>query len=211
MTEIKTDYQAFTVILVSVVLREQPEQSVIAVGGVEFYEDTGGWRSRVYILDLQRSTESWDDVILHAERTLNNPVFSLQAASEEVMLIVDNSTGSTRIGDIVMELEVPSVCTVMSGEAVKRSDGLMMHIPVVDVVEGLIAAYQAGRVEIAETLELAEGLEGSLQRISVKEAREIDALPLAAALLVYYADDCVPMGDADIGVHEYDTANWGLE
>ncbi len=203
------DYPA---IIVAAVLREAPETSVIAAAGIDFITTSRGNAAKIDVVELKLVTSSWPEVILHAERVVESPEFSMQSAVGDTILVVDNSKGTRAVTEQIMEMDTYTVVAVLTEERNKRTAGGNTYLPVVDVVGALISAYQSGRIEISKELSLAESLEAAMLTASIRDAAELGALALAVAHIAYQSDSIVDSAgsDDDVDSADYDTANWGI-
>jgi len=205
-----TRYDQYATIVVAALLREPPNHSLIAAAGISFPDGERGPEAKIEVVELMRLDKPWLDVIDEAERVANSPIFDLQAAGGDVVVVVDNTLGTSAIASRILTGDCYAICAVLTAERKARSDGTQQYMPTADVVGALITAYQQGRIEVSEGLELAETLAGELDAVSLKEIDEVGDLVLLVGHVAYQADNMLPsMGGAPVDT--YDTDTWGLE
>ena len=197
-------FDKYKIVVVSAVLREQPEGSIIAAAGVDFVDTPLGVGAKVDIITVIRSVEPWPYVVIHADRVANNPEFAMQTGSGDVILVIENTVGTPTIAAQVLDLDIYAMPVVLTGEQGERNDGMSYFIPAGTVVGALIAAYQSGRVEISAAIEFAETLESGIAGVTMRDAGEVGALVLSIAHIVYQADNALPSFGTE-GIAEYDT------
>jgi hypothetical protein len=186
------DYQ---VIVVSAVLREIPEMSVIAAGGVDFLDTPTGFRKKIDIIELWQMSEPWDEVIMRAERVASNPDFFLQEANDQVSLIVDTTDSDQSTIDQLLNMDRYGEAVVLTNEREHRYHSGQYYRPMRDIVAALVNAYQKGRIVVAGDLELSTTLESSISRVTIRAATEIEPLALSVALISWKAGEELPFED----------------
>ncbi len=204
--------EKFAYIVVSAVLREQPGKSIVAAGGLVSSLD----RPHIEIFALEELEDPFKVVVAKAERLANGEGFELQRADGAVDLVVDNSEGTQAEIEQLWEMEeITTAAVAMTSERKKHRDGNLTFLPSRDVVGALQRSYQERRVQISTQLALAQETETALQSLTLRDAEEVAALPLAIALIVHRCNEMAPEGmsnddDDDDPLKGYDSANWGL-
>ena len=198
------EYDNYERIMVSAILRETPESSVLGACGLNFVDAQGGMKPNINVLSIIKVAEPWPEVVRQAERMANNPQFSFQRECGELELIIDNTNGTSQILEMTYDMEIDASCIELS---LSETDINKWRFR--DVAGALIACFQGGRIQIASGIALAKTLEAALAVVSVRDSATIDALPLAVALIAFAAEKAVPADTYDRG-SGYDTANWGL-
>jgi len=187
MLAVPDGFDTYAVIILAVVLREQPESSVICVGGVDYVDGVDGIVPRVEIITVEQSVESWLDVVRGAARLAGNPAFSKQAAVGDMVVCVDNTLGTPIIARQVRDMSyygVP-VTTV-------RRDDVGQYTPLHDVVGALISSYQGGMVTISSAVLWAESMEIAVREVTLRDCENIGGLALGLAHVAYHADKATP-------------------
>lgn len=184
----------YEVVLISGVLQEAPGgySSVVAACGVNFDEIDDDWFPRLSVVELMISNEYPVDVIKMLDRLSHSPAFMLQESDGEVEVIVDVTSDSS-LAEFVMDMD-NGVAVYLKAEGAGR-DGMLRHIPQHKIVSSLVRAYQKGRIQVSEELDLAKTLETALLSTTVDEAKDVQPIALAVGLLCHFADDMIPVGD----------------
>jgi hypothetical protein len=213
MSEIDSRFEDYSVIIVSAILREEPEFSFIGAAGISFPDGERGPEAKVEVVELLQTKEAWPDVIARAERIANSPSFDMQAAGGDIIMLVDNTMGTASITSRVLNGDCYAVCVVVSNERTTREDGNQSHIPKRDIVGALVSAYQEGRIEVSGALDLAEPFASEVSRLSLRDLDTTGDIALLVGHIVRQADAMLP-SELDSTLQQsatYDTDNWGLE
>ena len=208
---IQRDYRGG--VIVSAVLREQPEFSIIAACGVNYRETISDYRARVEVIELLQTEEPFDEVVRLAQRITQFPEFSLLGNANKSYLVVDNTDGSARMTELLGQIRRPNSMTiVLTVEREQRYHGGQYYVPRRDVIANLVDAFQGGRIEVAEELTLSGMLESELTNLTVRAANEASALVVAVAMLTWKAGENCPAGyfSEPAPYSDYDPLRWGL-
>jgi hypothetical protein len=205
------DFSKYQCIIVTTVLKEAPEPSILAVGGVYFKETALRLQAYTEILNLKQIEKPFFDTVLEGLQVAQNPEFHLQRSGNEVYFLVDQSEAASDFyTQIPGDLEVGIIpCEMTTGKL--DEEGMVAEIPFRDVVATLADAYQGARIQIAKGLELTDALSTLLPNVRVKVADEAGAVEIAVGLVVWQAS----RGEVEVGGgDEYDTGDdlsgWGL-
>ena len=113
--------EQYSFITVAVVLREQPEKTTIAAGGLVSSIDN----PRVNIFELARLDDPWPTIIDKAARLAHGPDFDLQRAGNAMELVVDNSAGTSAVLEQLLDIEdVGCLPVILTTERSERTDGM---------------------------------------------------------------------------------------
>ena len=199
--------------IISAVLREQPDYSIIAAGGVDYRESNYGFRAHIEIIELLQTDERFEEVIRLAQRVAQVPEFDFLGMADQIHLLVDNTDGSARTAEILWEFDrLNTMAVVLTAEREQRYQSGQYYVPRRDVIADLVDSFQTGGIKVSEDLALSGMLESEITNLAVRTADEASALIIAVALIAWKAGKELPF--EDYPKHDplagYDPANWGL-
>jgi hypothetical protein len=200
--------------IVSAVLREQPENSIVAAGGVYRRKTHYGYRAGIEVVELFQTDERFEEVVRLAHRVTQVPEFSFLGSTNKLHLVVDNTDGSGRITELIWGFRgLDAMSIILTAEREQRSDGGQYFIPRRGVVTDLVDAFQEGRIEVSEELTLSGMLESELTNLTVRTADEASALVVAVALLTWKAREILPYRESfdHDPPPDYDDLRFGLK
>ena len=206
-----SNFQDYRSIITATVLREPPDYSVTAVGGISYRETATTLRAYIDIIDLVQYQGTFEDAVREGLQTAGNDAFFLQKSQGEVYFLLDQTEAPTNIHELLYSAgdEIQTVAVELT-TAKQVDDGAeITTIPKKDVVASLANGFQNGRIQVSDDLELDETLAAALPAVSIKAVDEANALVLAVALVSWMAD----RGNYDAserGGEDYDWANAGL-
>jgi hypothetical protein len=199
--------------IVAAVLREQPEYSIIAVGGVNYQETIYDYRARIEVIELLQTDERFEEVMLLAQRITQIPEFLFLGNANKIHLVVDITDGSIGTTELLWQFGRPDIMSIiLTAEREQRYHGGQYFVPRRDVVANLVDTFQSGRIEVSEELTLSGMLESELTNLTVRSADEASALVVSVALLTWKAGKELPFRDFSNQdpPPDYDPLRWGL-
>ena len=199
--------------IVSVVLREQPEYSIISAAGVDYRDMMSGEKPTLEVIELLQTDESWPECIRMGQRITQSPEFDFLEMAGQMHLVVDNTEGPDELGHMLWDYDrIDTESLVLTQERTSRYFGGQHYTPRKDVIFALVDAFQTGRVQVAEELSLAQMLETELGNLSMRSSDEASAIIVAVALTAWKAAQELPFDDyPDFYNQGDDLSNWGLK
>ena len=183
------DFSEYQSIVTAAVLREKPEASIIACGGVSYRETASSLRAYCDILSVFQDGGSHEETVQKAVRSVQNPDFFLQAADNQLHLLVDITQGSQRVVELLWNIAgVHSKAVTLIADRTEHYANSIYYTPVKEVVSALIESFTGARFQLAAGIPLAETLETSLSELTVRGADEALAPALAVGLIAWAAE-----------------------
>ena len=199
------DFSQYEAIVVSVVLKEKPEPSIIALAAVDYKQLPHGLRAHLDVLDLHESQGRFEDILREGQRIVTNPDFFLQESQNRTYLVVDMTEAPESLMDIVWSMEnvVVENIVITAEQTTHRHSG-RMFVPLKNMAAALIDSFDSGLIDVAGGLELAETLEAELGNFTIRSASEASSVALGTALLCWKAAE----ENYDLGYSQSADIDW---
>ena len=196
--------------IVSVVLREQPEYSIISAAGVNFRDLLSGDKPILEVIELLQTDQTWPECIRMGQRIAESPEFNFLEMAGQMRLVVDNTEGPEELGHMLWDYDrIDTESLVLTNERSSRYFSGQHYTPRKDVIFALVDAFQTGRVQVAEELPLAQMLETELGNLSMRGSEEASVIIIAVALIAWKAAQELPFDDyPDFDPQGHNAADW---